>query len=784
MARRRAAAFLLSVLFLAAGACSDGGLFTPNQGGPVRLALRPYFAFQDGGSGSLIDIHRIRITVTKLPERERVGQTTVTVDPGEAAWPVDLDVPGNSDLEILIELVNVTNGVETVAFSGVVNVRVTSGPQPTPAPVPVFPGPPENLRVTSVVISPRNQSVLEGDAVQLSAAVTGGPSNPVVTWSSLNSSVATVDGAGKVTTHAPGQAIIGAQVGPKTDNVTFTVGARAVRVAVTPASPAVNSLNTDVTFTGKVVDARNNEVPGLDISWSIADATIATQVGPGVFRVRRNGNTTITGTAVQNGRSVTGTAVLKVEQKAVSIAMTPASASFNAFGATQAFEVRAKDGNGNDVEGVSFTWTSSDPAVAAVDANGVVTAVGNGTAIIKAAGAGTSAQATVTVQQAAASLTITPSEARLRALNQTVQLRVEMKDARGNLMTAPVTWSSAFTPTATVDANGLVTATGDGAAVILARAAGQTANATIFVERIATRVVLAETERKIDAGTSFQLRGTVVDANGFAMEDQTITWATNKPAVAAVSSTGLVTGISAGEAEITAKGSNAFGVARITVVGVAHGFRVNSNGRVLLINADGGQGSFVRTNLVSTGLFASENIDDVTMGSTPTAMTTLSGYGAVFVWTNFSPSNPVAWGDRLKEYVDAGGKVVMAVYAYSNLGDPWDIQGGIMTAGYSPLVNTNDRYNLFQNEQRTLNFSTALTSHQILAGVTEFQYGGNSNYTRPQLAAGATLVANNNDGIPLIGINTAGSVIGFNLYPGNAFTKSAGVWKALANALK
>src|SRR5438105_15642260 len=48
--------------------------------------------------------------------------------------------------------------------------------------------------------------------------------------------------------------------------------------------------------------------------------------------------------------------------------------------------------------------------------------------------------------------------------------------------------------------------------------------------------------------------------------------------------------------------------------------------------------------------------------------------------------------------------------------------------------------------------------------------------------AGATRSGNGPDGNPLIGINAAGNVIGSAVYPGNAFSRSAGVFKAIANA--
>lgn len=791
----RLSLFAVMVAALSIIACSESALFSPNRNDATLVALRPFFAVQPNASAGAA-VNRIRATVFTLPERTLAGTRVVDVDPADASWPLDLEVPGNTRVEVLIELINVTGNVETVEYSGTVTVTVTTGPQGTPAPVPVFPGPPENLNITSVAITPRSLELLEGESRQLQASVTGGPANPTVAWSSANPAVATVDASGNITAVAPGQAVITVQAGPRSDNITVAIGARATRVDVTPAAPVLASFGADVTLTGRVLDSRNNEISGLPITWTIADATIATQVGPNVFRARRNGTTVVTGTAVQNGREVTGTATLKVEQRAVSITLTPASATLTSFGETRALQIAAKDANGNDVSGLAFTWTSSNPAVATVDANGVVTALANGATTIKAANAGASAEAAITVQQTPASLTISPTDATLRSLDETVQFRVEMKDARGNIMTAPVTWTTSLAGVASVDANGLVTATGDGAAVIGATVGGQRANATVYVERVPARIALNETERELQAGTTFQLIGTVVDANGFAIDGHAITWSSNKPAVATVSSTGNVHGVSAGDAEITARSGFAFGVARFKVKGTSTGFHI-ANGRVLLYHAEGSFGANqLKNRLVATGVFTADKIDELEMTSTIPTLATLSQYGCVLTWTDFGPPNPVAQGDRLKEYVDAGGKVVIAVYAYSRSfgtpsepSRPWQLQGGIMQTGYSPFMLVNGGFVPLPDGTRTGNMTTALTSHPIMEGVSSFTYSINSNYAAVAIDQGATVVIHDHENIPIVGVSQSGRVVGFNLWPmledfhGPQPSKSQ-IDRALANACR
>jgi DNA/RNA endonuclease G (NUC1) len=80
----------------------------------------------------------------------------------------------------------------------------------------------------------------------------------------------------------------------------------------------------------------------------------------------------------------------------VSVTLTPPTASAYT-GGTQQFTASAIDGLGNSAP-TTFTWTSSNPAVATVDASGIATAVGGGTTTITATSTnGIAGSATLTV---------------------------------------------------------------------------------------------------------------------------------------------------------------------------------------------------------------------------------------------------------------------------------------------------------------------------------------------------------------------------------------------------
>jgi PKD repeat protein len=199
--------------------------------------------------------------------------------------------------------------------------------------------------------------------------------------------------------------------------------------------------------------------------------------------------------------------------------------------------------------------------------------------------------------------------------------------------------------------------------------------------------------------------------------------------------------------------------------------------KVLLYHSDDtSNAADFKDQLVATGLLTADQIDIIAMTSTPASLETLLEYDSVIVWTNYPPPNSTQQGDRLREYVEAGGRIVLSVYAFS---ESWRLYGGIMDPGFSPLVPTTSYQTSWP---RSLDFGTALTAHCLLSGVSDFTYQGNSNYVDVTLDPGATLVGSDNHGIPLIGVNAAGNVVGINLFPPPWFSKSDGVYRTYANA--
>ena len=153
------------------------------------------------------------------------------------------------------------------------------------------------------------------------------------------------------------------------------------------------------------------------------------------------------------------------------ITVSPATAEFAALHDTVQLSAEVRDQNGNVMAGAAVAWLSTGTEVATVDATGLVTAVGNGTATITATAGAASGSAAVTVAQEALGIEVLPADGKVSA-GDTIRMTAEAWDANG--YTVPGTqlaWSSSDSAVAEVDGAGLVSGVGEGVVVITASSA-------------------------------------------------------------------------------------------------------------------------------------------------------------------------------------------------------------------------------------------------------------------------------------------------------------------------
>lgn len=114
-----------------------------------------------------------------------------------------------------------------------------------------------------------------------------------------------------------------------------------------------------------------------------------------------------------------------------------------------------------------YQWRSSNPSVASVDRNGVVTAYAEGVTNIYANTVrGATLTCTVTVMNNIGRVTLNESRLYLESIGAQGALTASV--AVENPAAVPITWTSSNPAAATVDGAGIVTAVGDGEAIITA----------------------------------------------------------------------------------------------------------------------------------------------------------------------------------------------------------------------------------------------------------------------------------------------------------------------------
>lgn len=179
-------------------------------------------------------------------------------------------------------------------------------------------------------------------------------------------------------------------------------------IAVTPASDTLNALGDTLQLAVTAYDTLGAALVGLTFTWTALDQGVATVDGTGRVVSRSAGS----GRIMVAVCDAADTAAILVRQVPATVEVTPATVTVDP-GDTTRLNAAVADSNGASIGGPVVTWSSSDTAVATVDAQGLVTAVASGTANITAASGGVSGEGVVRVrlQPGTAQQTITAGDA-------------------------------------------------------------------------------------------------------------------------------------------------------------------------------------------------------------------------------------------------------------------------------------------------------------------------------------------------------------------------------------
>ncbi len=458
-----------------------------------------------------------------------------------------------------------TAGLVTAHDNGVATVTATAGSASGTAAVTVA------QQVSAVAVSPAVDTLVVGDTLRLAAEATDANGHPVAgitfVWASGDTLVAVVDDAGLVIGTGAGEVEITAAAAGAAGTATLAVVAPVpTTIAVAPDTVAFAALGDTVRLMADVRDQVGRPMADQAVEWSSGDTLVATVDSAGLVTATGNGATAITATA----GSASGTAAVTVAQQVSAVAVSPAVDTL-VVGDTLRLAAEATDANGHPVAGITFVWASGDTLVAVVDDAGLVIGTGAGEVEITAAAAGAAGTATLAVvAPVPTTIAVAPDTVAFAALGDTVRLMADVRDQVGRPMAdQAVEWSSGDTLVATVDSAGLVTATGNGATAITATAGSASGTAAVTVAQQVSAVAVSPAVDTLVVGDTLRLAAEATDANGHPVAEARFAWASGDTLVAMVDDTGLVTGIGAGEVEITAAAAGVAGAAKLAVLAPA-----------------------------------------------------------------------------------------------------------------------------------------------------------------------------------------------------------------------
>ena len=379
-------------------------------------------------------------------------------------------------------------------------------------------------------------------------------------WTTSNAEVATV-AAGVVTVKGVGEAVI---------KIKDTVSGKEAECAVTVTEPVkdavvtridISKVNLDLRvgedvaqLTATCYDEDGNLVENYaDLEWSATQmetdngkVTVVEVSQQGVVTPKRAGSALVyvVNKKNTNVKAVCNVSVWAAEVKVEEIRLEPSSKTIEVGQKFSLTTLIIPD----NAENKTVTYTSSNEAVATVDASGTVTAVATGEAVITATAAnGVKGTSKVTVVEG--SWVVISSEEITLTVGGEATLTATVKP--DNAPDKTVTWSSSAPEVASVDA-GKVTAIKEGTAVITATAAnGSKAECKVNVESavVEFEISLSSSDQSLETKGLMQDKSVTLYAQYIRKKDgkdhtpASTKWVSSDETIATVDSEGKVTAV-------------------------------------------------------------------------------------------------------------------------------------------------------------------------------------------------------------------------------------------------
>lgn len=485
------------------------------------------------------------IKLDKTSESLNIGESVTLVATVEPDNAVDKSIVWTSSEE---EIATVANGVVTGLKVGQTTITATTVNGLT-ATCEITVNP---IQASGVTLNAQDMTLFIGQTDKLTATVEpANTTDATIVWSSDNEDVAKVSADGTVTAVSVGVANITATCGEVSATCKVTVNPIQVSSIELSLEDMTLYIGSTATLTAKVYpeNATNRE-----IAWSSADPSIVSVDTSGLLSALQIGETIVTASC----GDISATCKVRV------IAIAPTSIELNIkdmnlfIGQSETLQAVVRPAN---TTYLSVIWQSDDESVAIVSASGQVTGVKEGVANITATCGDVTAVCKVTVNPIPASNIEIVSGNISLTIGSSSELKAKVSP--DNTTHPEVEWVSSDSNIASVSVDGTVVGVNIGTAIITAKCGNVSATCTVTVIPVpAEGIVITPTSVSMLLGETTMLSAVVFPET---TTDKKITWSSDNPAIASVSSTGLVTAMSLGTAKITAWNGDVHATCEVTV---------------------------------------------------------------------------------------------------------------------------------------------------------------------------------------------------------------------------
>lgn len=403
------------------------------------------------------------------------------------------------------------------------------------------------MPVSSVTMDKGVQSIAINESCTVKAIVSpSNATNTKVLWTVENASVIEYSDLGEGSITVTGRQVGTSKVIARSDDGGYiasceiSVGKGVERIELEPAELQLKKGDSQ-TLTASIFPA---DATCQTLHWGTSDSKVASVDEDGKVTAVGNGSATVFVSSSDGGH--TAYCNVYVGTPLGSLSLDPGEYTLESIGSS--FKI-APVFYPEDATDTEVSWTSADPKIASVSSDGTVTAIGPGTTAITAAAAGGAITSKCVVTVLSPALAIKISDSRL-SLEEGEEATLTASVFPSDATQSTLTWRSDKPEVATVDQDGNVRAVKAGVAVItvsVSETVFETCTVTV-VSRV-TGISFDVDEMEILPGESHQLKVTVLPENASVPD---VNWSSDNAKVAKVSDTGLVTGLSAGEATIHA----------------------------------------------------------------------------------------------------------------------------------------------------------------------------------------------------------------------------------------